>query len=139
MFEALGLIVNAVPLHAEDLAEHALDEVMALGEFAGDLATGGSEADAAIGVDAHETIFLEAAQGHGDCGRRDFEPVGERGGDDGFAFAFGLENGLEVILFGDGDHVMGIIRRELSGVNVTGGEFRPKVRGSDCRGSRLSL
>jgi hypothetical protein len=45
--------------------------------------------------------------------------VGEGGGDDGFAFAFGLKNGLEVILFGAGDHVMGIIRRELSGVNVS--------------------
>jgi hypothetical protein len=42
--------------------------------------------------------------------------VGERGGDNGFAFAFGFEDGLEVILFGDGDHGE-IIREGLSTVN----------------------
>jgi hypothetical protein len=30
--------------------------------------------------------------------------MGERGGDDSFSLAFGLENGLQVIFFGDGDH-----------------------------------
>jgi len=36
--------------------------------------------------------------------------VGEACGDDGLALAFGLEDGLEIVLFGDGDHWR-IIRR----------------------------
>ena len=98
MFEALGLVVNLPPFHAEHFGEHAFDEVMAEGEFAGDGASGRSEADFAAGGDADEAIFFQAAEGHGDGGWRDLKQMREAGGDDGFAFGFGFEDGLEVVL-----------------------------------------
>lgn len=104
VLEALGLVVHLPPFHAEKLRQHAFDKVMTEGEFAGDFATCGGEANVAIGEDADEAVFLETAEGHGHGGGGNFEPIGEAGGDDGFAFGFGLEDGLEVILFGDSDH-----------------------------------
>jgi hypothetical protein len=38
--------------------------------------------------------------------------MSERGGDDGFSLAFGFEDRLEVIFFGNGDHWNGIIRQD---------------------------
>ena len=105
MFQALGFVVNLVPFHAKDFAEHAFDQVMALGKLAGDFSAGRGQANVAVGVDAHEAVFFQAAQGHGDGRRRDLKPVGEGRRNDVFAFAFGFQDGLEVILFGDGDHV----------------------------------
>jgi len=58
-----------------------------------------------VGLDADEAVLFQTAYRHGDGGGGDFQPVGEAGGDDGFAFAFGLEDGFEVVLFGDGDHL----------------------------------
>jgi hypothetical protein len=104
VLEALGLVVNFPPFHAEDFGQHAFDEVVAEGEFAGDLASGGGEAEVAVGLDADQAVFFQAADRHGDGGSGDFEPVGEAGGDDGFAFALGFEDGFEVVLFRDGDH-----------------------------------
>ncbi len=48
MFESFGFVVNLPPLHAEKFGEHALDQVMAEGEFAGDLASGRGESDQAV-------------------------------------------------------------------------------------------
>jgi hypothetical protein len=57
-----------------------------------------------VRLNADQGVFLEAAHGHGDGWGRDFEPVGEAGGDNGFAFALGFENGFEIVFLGDGDH-----------------------------------
>jgi len=105
VLEALGFVVNLPPLHAEKLGEHAFDEVMAEGEFAGNFSSGGGEADVAIGLDANQAVFFEAAEGHGNRGSGDIKPVGEAGRDDRFTFALGFEDGFEVVLFGDGDHL----------------------------------
>jgi len=78
---------------------------MAKGEFAGDLAAGGGEAEVTVGLDADQGVFLEAADGHGYGGRGDVQPVSEAGGDEGVAFDFGLEDGFQVVLLGDGDHL----------------------------------
>ena len=67
---------------------------MAECEFAGDLAAGGGEADVAVSLDANQAVFFQAAHGHGDGGGGDFQPVGQAGGDYGFAFALGFEDGL---------------------------------------------
>lgn len=104
VFEAFRLVVHLVPGHIKDFAEHAFDQVVALGELAGDLFSGCRQANTAVIVDADESIFFQAADGHGDGRRGDVEPMGERGGDDGFSLAFGLEDRLEIIFFGDGDH-----------------------------------
>jgi len=104
VLEAFGLVVDFPPLHAEEFREHALDQVMAEGELAGDFAAFGGEADLAAGFDADEAVFFQAAQSHGDRGRRDFQKVGEAGGDDGFAVGFRFEDRLEVVFFGNGDH-----------------------------------
>jgi|SRR5579863_4379922 len=133
MFEALGFVVNFPPFHAEEFGEHAFDEVMAKGELAGDLASGGGEAEVAVGLNADEGIFFQAAHGHGDGGCRDFEPVGEAGGDDGFAFALGLEDGFEIVFLGDGDHfsdyTMGLsVVNEKDKTLNTGGTEEHKVQ-----------
>ncbi len=106
MLEALGFVVDFPPFHAEEFGEHALDKVVAKGKLAGDLASGGGEADVAISLDADEGIFFKTAHGHGNGGSGDFEPVGETSGDNGFAFALGLEDGFEIVFLGDGDHLI---------------------------------
>ena len=103
--------------------------MVAEGELAGDFAAGGGEADVAVGLNADQAVFFQTAQGHGDGGSGDFEPVGEARGDDGFAFAFGLEDGFEVVFFGDGDH-WGDYTTELSMVNGVGGTEKSLTRGT---------
>lgn len=61
VLEALGFVVNLPPLHAEKFGQHALDEVMAEGELAGDFAAGGGEANVTVGEDADQAIFFQAA------------------------------------------------------------------------------
>jgi hypothetical protein len=104
VLEALGFVVNLPPFHAEKFGEHAFDQMVAESQLAGDFAPSGGEADVAVGLNADEGIFFQAAQSHGYGGSGDFEPVGEPGGDYGFAFAFGFEDGFKVVLFGDSDH-----------------------------------
>ncbi len=104
VLEALGFVVNLPPLHSEEFREHTLDQVMAEGELAGDPASGGCEADVPVGEDADEAVLFKAAEGHGDGGSGDLKPIGESGGDNGFAFGLSLEDGFEVVLFGHGDH-----------------------------------
>ena len=38
------------------------------------------------------------------AGRRHRKPVGQSGGDDGLAFAFGFQDRFEIVFFGNGDH-----------------------------------
>ena len=68
VFEALGFIVDLPPLHAEEFRQHAFDQVVAEGEFAGDLAAGGGEADVTVGWDANQAVFFQTTHGHGDGG-----------------------------------------------------------------------
>jgi len=104
VFEALGFVVNFPPLHAKQFGEHALNQVMTQGELAGDFASCGGELDQAIALHADEAVFFQATQGHRDRGRRHFEQVGEACRDDVFAFALRLEDRLQVVFLGDGDH-----------------------------------
>src|ERR1700685_15682 len=105
MFQTLGFVVDAIPLHSEDLGEHALDEVMAKGELACDLASGRSQPDVAGRLHSHQAVFLQPAQSHSDRRRRDREPVSQRSRDNRLAFTLGLEDGLEVVLLGNGNHL----------------------------------
>ena len=79
--------------------------------LAGDLASFGGEANFPASFDADKAIFFEATKGHGHGGRRDFQQLRETRGDDRFAFGLGFEDGLEVVLLGDGDHCGVIILR----------------------------
>jgi hypothetical protein len=63
----------------------------------------GREADDTVFLNVNEAGGFEAFEGHGDGGRRDGEPVGEGCGNDVVALRLGFEDGLEVILLGDGD------------------------------------
>src|SRR5271169_4288126 len=105
MFQTFRFVVDFVPFHSENFGEHALDQVVANGQLAGDLLSGSGQANASVDVHPHQTVFLQSAHGHGYGRGRNFEPVRERGRNDGFPFALGLENRLKVVLFGDGDHV----------------------------------
>jgi len=107
VLEAFGFGVNLVPLHAEDLGEHALNEVVAECGAVRGFASLGCELERAVGRRVYVAVFAKAAESLCDRGRRDAEPLGEEGRDDGVAFALGLEDGLEVVLFGDGDFCSG--------------------------------
>jgi hypothetical protein len=103
VLQLFGFVVDFVPLHAENFGEHAFDQVMALEDAVGDFAALLFERDFARGADVNESVALQAADGHGDGGSGDFEPAGQGRGDDGLTFGFGLGDGLQVVLFGDGD------------------------------------
>jgi len=103
VFEVFGLVVDLVPLHAENFGEHSLDEVMAKSGTSGGFAAFGSEADDAVNLDLDVAVALETFDGHGDSGSGDRKPMGEKRGNDGLAFAFGFEDRLEVIFFGNRD------------------------------------
>ena len=103
VFQLLRLVMHLVPFQAEDFGQHAFDELMAVQQTAGDLAAGGREGDLPFGGHVDEGIALEPLNGHGDGRRRDMQPAREGDGLDGFALRFGFRDGLEVILFRDGD------------------------------------
>jgi hypothetical protein len=105
VLEPLGFFVNLVPLHAEDLAQHALDEVMAQGGAIGGFAALLGQAYDAVGAHQDEAIALEALEGHGHGRRRDFKPMRERGRNHLEAFGVGLKNGLQVVFLRDVDGV----------------------------------
>src|ERR1700728_2011520 len=104
MLQALRLVVNLPPLHAKKFGEHAFDQMMTQCQFAGNLAAGLSQANLAATRDPHQAVFLQAAQGHGDRGRRDLQQVRQARRDYLFALAFRFEDRLEVVLLGDGNH-----------------------------------
>jgi hypothetical protein len=131
VLEALGLVVDLPPLHSEKLGQHAFDEMVAEGEFTGDLAAGSGEAHVSVGLNADEAVFFQAADGHSNGGRGDCEPVGEAGGDDGFAFTLGFEDGLEIVLFGDGDHLGRLYDGGLIMVNSHAEIFNTEGTGED--------
>src|SRR6267154_2748735 len=118
VLEALGFVVNFPPFHAEEFGQHAFDEVVAEREFAGDLASGGGEAQVSVGLNADQAIFFKTTHRHGDRRSGNLEPVGEAGGDNGFTFALGLEDGFEIVFFRAGDH-LGRLYGGLSMVNGT--------------------
>ena len=105
VLQALRLLVNLVPLHAEDLAQHALDEVMAQGGVIGGFAALPGEAHDAVGAHLDEAVALEALEGHGHGRRRDLKPVRKRGGNHLEALGVGLENGLQVVFLRNVDGV----------------------------------
>src|ERR1700676_67571 len=76
MFQTFGLIVNSIPFHPEDLRQHALDEVMAKGELARDLASSRGESNVPVALHSYQAVFLQAAQGHSDCRWGPRQPVG---------------------------------------------------------------
>ena len=69
VLQALRLIVDLVPLHAKDLRQHALDQVMAQRSALGDLAAGAGQAHATVALHPHKTILAQPTQSHADGGR----------------------------------------------------------------------
>ncbi len=113
MLQALRLLVNLVPLHAEDLAEHALDEVMTQGRAIGRLAPHRGEPHDAVCAHLYEAVALQPLERHGHGRRRDLKPVRERGGNYLPALRLRLEDGLQVVFL-----------RNVDGVFHRGCEFR---------------
>src|SRR5208337_639916 len=69
MLQALCLIVNFKPSHAEYLEEHALDQVMAKNGFFRDLPSFGSQLNAAF-FQGDQTVPSQPLEGRGDRRRR---------------------------------------------------------------------
>uniref|UniRef100_E6QKR0 Uncharacterized protein n=1 Tax=mine drainage metagenome TaxID=410659 RepID=E6QKR0_9ZZZZ len=66
VFEPLGLGVNFVPLHAEYLTQHTLDEVMAKRSAVGGLFAADGETNDTVCLNIDKAIAFEALDGHGD-------------------------------------------------------------------------
>src|ERR1039458_9095643 len=94
MLETLCFVVNFNPSHAENLGEHALDQVMAKNGSLRDLPSFGSQLNAAA-LNDDQAIFSQSFKGSGYCRRRHGKPMGKERGDHGLAFRLGLCNGLE--------------------------------------------
>src|SRR5215831_20866630 len=103
VFEALSLIVHLVPLHAKNLREHSLDEMMANDSALGNLASLAGEPDGSVAFQGNQAILRQPFQSKSYGGPGDGEPVGKCGGDNVLTFRLGFSNSLEVILFGDSD------------------------------------
>src|SRR5262249_16052604 len=58
MLQSPSPLVHLVPLHAKHFRQHELDQMMAKGKLARDLAPSGSEADMTIGLYSYKTVFL---------------------------------------------------------------------------------
>src|SRR5450759_4820930 len=104
MLQPLRLFMDLGPLHTEDLVQHALDEVMADGEAARNLAALAGEMDAAFHRYRHQAVALQAPQRHRYRRRRNREPVRKRRRDHRLTFALGFQDCLEIVLFGYRDH-----------------------------------
>jgi hypothetical protein len=65
MFQTLGLVVNLIPFHTEDLGQHSLDQVMPKDGALGSLLTCRRELNAAVAPNNDQTVFLQPLQ----CGR----------------------------------------------------------------------
>jgi hypothetical protein len=105
VFKTLGLFVDFVPSHAEDLAQHAFDEMVADSGMVGGLPAQNGETDDAVIANLDIAVALEPLERHGHGRRGNLKPVGEHGGDDLMALGFGFKDGFEVVLFGDVDGV----------------------------------
>ena len=103
MLQLLRLVVHFVPLQPEDLGQHALDQVMAVQQTVGDVAARGGQRDLAFLAHLDQRVAPQPLDRHGDRRGGYAEPADQRHGLDGFALALGLGDGLQVILFGNGD------------------------------------
>ena len=106
MFQALGFVVHLVPAHAKDFMKHAFDEVMAGDQLPRDLASFGSQLYTAVLADGDQAVAFQPAQSHSDSRGGYGKPLRQPCGDDLLAFAFSFENGLEIVFFGNGDHML---------------------------------
>src|SRR5438132_6575421 len=95
--------MHFVPFHAEHFREHAFDQVMAQGELARDFAARRGKTHLAA-LHSHQAVFLKTSERHGYCWRGNRKPVGQSSRDDRGTFTLGLEDGLKIVLLGDGNH-----------------------------------
>jgi hypothetical protein len=103
VLQLFGLVVDFVPLHAENLGEHALDQVMAVKQTSCNRTTFAGETDFTFGGNANQVISFQALDCHRHGGRRDIQPSRQRSRNNGFTFRFRFGNRLEIVLFRDGD------------------------------------
>ena len=106
MLQSFGFVMHLVPLHAEDLVQHALDQVMAHRELPRDLSSFGRQLHPAILADRNQSVALQPAQRHGYRRGGHREPVCQTRRNHLLAFTFSLQNGLEIVFFGNCDHAL---------------------------------
>src|SRR5438045_6051139 len=75
---------------------------MAQGKLASDFAARRGKTHLAA-LHSYQAVFLKTSERHGYCRRRNRKPVGQGSRDDRGAFTLGLEDGLKIVLLGDGD------------------------------------
>ncbi len=102
VLEALGLLVDLVPGHAEDVGEEALDQAVPAHDPLGVLGAAGGERDRAVGAARDVAVELEAADHLVDGGRRELHGAGDVGAGHGQAGLLQPEEDLQVLLLGDG-------------------------------------
>ena len=99
VLQPLRLFVNLVPLHAEDLAQHALDQVVPQRRPVSRLSSRRRQAHNPVRAHLHKTIPLQPLQRHGHRGGRNLKPVRQHRRNHLVPLGLSLQNGLQVILF----------------------------------------
>ena len=82
MLEHLGLVVDAIPGHPQRLGEEGLDQAVVADHLERHPLAGRGQADAVVGLVAHQPELVEPLQHRGHRRGRDPQPLGERGGRD---------------------------------------------------------
>ena len=101
VLELLGLVVDLVPFHTEQLGKHAFDEVMAVEQAVGNAAAFLEQGDVAVFIHLNASVAFQPPQGHGDGRWGHGQPAGERGGDYGLAFRLSFGDRFQIIFFGN--------------------------------------
>ena len=99
VLEHLGLVVDAIPGHAERVGEEGLEQAVMADHLEGDALTGLGQLDPVVRLVADQSEGVHALQHRRDRSRRYVEPLGQRGRADrpGIAGGQGVDR-LRVIL-----------------------------------------
>src|SRR5271165_84796 len=79
VLKPLGFVMDFVPLHAENLGQHAFDEVVADDGAFGDFAALRREPNVTVAPDRYKAILRQSLQGKCNGRSGDGEPMGEGG------------------------------------------------------------
>src|SRR5690348_635130 len=102
MLQALRLVMDFVPFHSKDFVKEPFHQMMPKSQPIRNLPTLRRQRDSALAVDARKMVPPQAPQGQRHRRRCNIEPARNGRCDSNALFGLRLRNGLQVVLFRDG-------------------------------------